>query len=144
MNHGLSSDDRTFRADFEACFIAPESFDHRAHLRLAYIYLAEYDDETAFGLMRHALLAFLRHHDVDPSKYHETMTRAWVLAVRHFMEMSSASPSAAAFIEGNPALLDARIMMTHYTPDVLFSSQARAHFVEPDLSRIPRYESGAA
>ncbi len=86
--HQLSADDRRFRTDFEAGAVTPATFDHRAHLRLAYAYLAENDAETALALMRNSLLVFLRHHGVAASKYHETLTRAWILAVRHFMAMS--------------------------------------------------------
>ena len=140
MKHELSSDDRRFRAEFEACRFAPDRFDHRAHIRLAYTYLAENDAETALALMRTALLAFLKHHDVDISKYHETITRAWILAVRHFMEISPASPAADVFIEDNPTMLDTKIMMTHYSAELLFSEEARARFVEPNLDQIPRHE----
>lgn len=136
----MSDDDRRFRADFEACAIPPAVFDHRAHVRLAYTYLAEVDDEAALARMRAALLAFLRHNGVDPSKYHETMTRAWILAVRHFMEKSPACASADAFIASNPTLLDTKIMLTHYSAEVLFSDEARSRFVEPDLGEIPRHE----
>lgn len=115
-------------------------FDHRAHVRLAYTYLAETDADTATSRMRTALLDFLRHHGIPITKYHETMTRAWILAVRHFMETSPGSGSADAFIESNPRLLDARIMMTHYSTQLLFSDEARAEFVEPDLGPIPRHE----
>jgi hypothetical protein len=136
----LSDDDRRFRADFEACAILPAAFDHRAHVRLAYTYLAEADDEAAVDRMRAALLAFLLHNGVDPSKYHETMTRAWVLAVRHFMANYPACESADAFIASNPTLLDTKIMLTHYSAGLLFSDDARARFVEPDLGHIPRHE----
>lgn len=140
MQHELSSDDRRFRADYEACRVTPDRFDHRAHVRLAYTYLVDNDTETAVTLMRAALLAFLRHNDVDISKYHETMTRAWILAVRHFMTTCPAAPSADAFIEANPVLLDSRIMLTHYSADLLFSPEARARFVAPDLGEIPGHE----
>ncbi len=89
--------------------------------------------------MREALLAFLEHNGVDPSKYHDTMTRAWTLAVRHFMEATSSQDSADWFIEHNPKMLDSKIMMTHYSAQVLFSDEARAGFVEPDLDPIPRH-----
>jgi hypothetical protein len=36
-------------------------------------------------------------------------------------------------------LLDSRIMLTHYSTELLFSDKARAKFVEPDLDPIPRY-----
>lgn len=140
MTHTLSSDDRRLRAVFEACAIHPEDFNHRTHVRLAFVYLVEHDTETALGLLRCALLNYLEHHGIDAAKYHETMTRAWLLAVRHFMEMSPPTASADAFIEGAPALLDGEIMLTHYSAEQLFSTDARRQFVEPDLAPIPRHD----
>jgi hypothetical protein len=140
MSHLLSSDDRQFRADFEACRVRPDDFDHWAHVRLAYVYLAEHDPETALELMRSALLTFIQHHAIPAAKYHETLTRAWILAVRHFMATSPAADSAASFIASNPRLLDSRIMLTHYSTEVLFSPEARARFVEPNLELIPRHD----
>jgi len=140
MNHSLSVEDRIFRDEFEACRIAAGLFDHRAHIRLAYIYLAEHDPDAALALMRSALLGFLRHQQIDLSNYHETMTQAWILAVRHFMEISPACGSSDAFIECNPIMLDSRIMMTHYSTEVMFSPEARTCYVEPDLEGIPRHD----
>ena len=138
--HSLSSDDRRFCADFTACRVQPDAFDHRAHIRLAYIFLAEHDPDTALALMRSALLAFIEHHKIPVAKYHETLTRAWILAVRHFMAISPVAESAAGFIASNPRMLDSRIMLTHYSTEVLFSPEARARFVEPDLALIPRHD----
>ena len=78
------------------------------------------------------------------SKYHETMTQAWVLAVRHFMDSTLGTSSALEFIDANPKLLDTEIMMTHYSKDVLFSDMARGSFVEPNLVPIPRPADGNA
>jgi hypothetical protein len=140
MNHTLSSDDRRFCAEFAACRMDPSAFGHRAHIRLAYIYLAEHDADTALTLMRSALLAFIEHHKIPVAKYHETLTQAWILAVRHFMAISPDSESSASFIAGNPRLLDSKIMLTHYSTEVLFSPEARARFVEPNLELIPRHD----
>jgi hypothetical protein len=112
--HTLDDDDRRFRSAFEAGSFPAAQFDHRAHVRLAYCYLAGSDADTAARRMRDALQAFLKHNRVDPSKYHETITRAWILAVRHFMAISGPSASADAFIAANPRLLDTKIMLTHY------------------------------
>jgi len=84
-----------------------------------------------------ALLTFLAHNDIPRSKFHETLTRAWVLAVRHFMNKGP-STSADDFIAQHPELLDSKIMLTHYSASVLFSQDARAAFVEPDLDPIPK------
>jgi hypothetical protein len=139
MKHLSSVEDRDFRREFEACNFPPAQFNHRAHIRLAYIYLSGHDADTAHQLMRSALLSFLKYHGVDVSKYHETITRAWIDAVRHFMEKTPSAESADDFMEKNPRMLDSKIMLTHYSAEVLFSDEARAKFVEPNLEPIPRY-----
>ena len=135
--HELSQEDRDFRSAFEACAVAPSQFTHEAHVRLAYVYLVESDVESAVQRMREALLTFIEHKGIPRSKFHETMTRAWVLAVRHFMD-GSTSASSTDFIARNQELLDSKIMLTHYSASVLFSPDARVSFVEPDLDPIPR------
>ena len=137
MGHRSSIEDQNFRREFEACKFPPPEFNHRAHIRLAYVYLTAYDTDAAHQSMRSALLAFLQHNGVDLSKYHETITRAWIMAVRHFMENTPSSESSDDFIEKNPGMLDSKIMMSHYSAEVLFSDEARAKFVEPNLDPIP-------
>src|SRR6478735_9397272 len=100
-SHELSPEDRDFRSAFEACNFAPAQFDHAAHVKLACVYLVEHDAETAAQKMRGALLKFIEHNDIPRSKFHEAITRAWVLAVRHFMNKSG-SASAADFLTRNP------------------------------------------
>ena len=126
-------------ADVEAGRVAAAAFDHRAHVRLAYTCLTEHSGDEALSRLRSVLLGFLRHHDVDPTRYHETLTRAWLLAVRHFMARTGSAASADAFIDANPALLDTGILRTHYSADLLFSDQARGEFVAPDLEPIPEH-----
>lgn len=134
-----SGDDRDFAAAFEAGNIAPERFSHRDHLRLAYVYLVDSDVDAACDRMRDALLRFLDRHGITATKYHETMTRAWILAVRHFLEKTATARSADEFIDAHPQMLDPAIMLTHYSADRLFSDEARADFIEPDLDPIPRH-----
>lgn len=138
--HAASADDEGFRQAFEACRFPPADFDHRAHVRLAYVYLVDHGVDDAVERMRNALHAFLTHNGVDISKYHETITRAWIMAVRHFMEKDPGADAAGAFIDANPMLLDSRIMLTHYSAELLFSDTARARFVEPDRDPIPEYD----
>lgn len=140
MLHRISDDDRRFRETVEACHLNASEFTHRAHIRLAYVMLAEQDDEAALVSMRSSLQALLRHYGLGRSNYHETMTRAWLLEVRQAMETSPPCSSAAEFIDANPMLLDKTIMQTHYSPEVLRSREARTSFVQPDLAEIPRYD----
>lgn len=135
--HRASPSDLRFRDAFEAGLVAPDAFGHREHIRLAYVYLVEGDADLATERMRAGILGFLSRHGLDVSKFHETLTGAWVLAVRHFMSLTPRTDSAEALIEANPTMLDSRIMLTHYSAERLFSDDARARFVEPDLEEIP-------
>jgi hypothetical protein len=141
MKHEVSNSDMEFLMAFEAGAYAPADFNHRAHVRLAYVYLATNDVERATTLMRAAIVSFLRHHGVAPTKYHETLTQAWILAVFHFMHRTPSALSADDFIRQTPLLLDSRIMLTHYSAERLFSPQARAAFVQPDRDPIPRHRA---
>jgi hypothetical protein len=128
-----------FLAAFEAGAYAPADFNHRAHVRLAYIYLAMNDVERATTLMRAANVNFLKHHGITPTRYHETLTQAWILAVFHFMHRTPSALSAEDFVRQTPLLMDSRIMLTHYSAELLYSPRARQHFVQPDLDPIPRH-----
>ena len=50
MKHEVSNSDLEFRTAFEAGAYAPADFSHRAHVRLAYVYLATNDVERATTL----------------------------------------------------------------------------------------------
>lgn len=140
MNHTTSKADQQFKQQVESCEFPVTDFNHRAHIRLAYIYLADSSTQESIRLMRNTLMALLEHAGIEPSeKYHETLTEAWILAVHHFMSKTHWSESADDFIDQNPLMLDSKIMMTHYSTDVLFSDQARQSFVEPNLDPIPRH-----
>lgn len=145
MNHFVSDQDLVFRNRVESCRLPISEFDHRAHLRLAYIYLAENDVDTAVAMMRDALERLLTTNGIEPAaKYHETLTRAWTLAVHHFMSITPDSDSADGFIDQNPDILDSNVMLTHYSAETLFSDQARKYFVQPDIDPIPRHEGQSA
>lgn len=128
--------DAEFILAFEAGDIPPGEFNHRAHLRLAYGYLSQGDLAHAERKMRTALLNFLDANGIPRAKFHETLTRAWVMAVAHFMNRR-ASASFEAFVEHSQPLLDSKVMLTHYSAAALFSERARAAFVAPDLEAIP-------
>ena len=140
MKHSISNDDVSFQRAFEAFEVEPSAFDHAAHVRLAYIYLCQHPVAAASERMKASLLAFLQHLGVGSSKFHETITRAWIMAVRHFMASLPACDSSQAFIAAHPRLLDPKIMLKHYSAELLFSPEARANFVEPDVATIPTHD----
>ena len=137
MSHRVSEADEAFHASFHRFELPAGGFDHLAHLRMAYVTLCRLDPAEAVKEVRRSLHAFIEHNEVDPAKYHETITRAWVMAVRHFMDETAPCRGFEEFIERNARLADAKIMLQHYTPELLYSEGARARWVEPDVAPIP-------
>jgi hypothetical protein len=137
MQHDISIEDREFLRQFASGEIKPSEFHHREHIRLAYILLVTGNLDEATARMRDMLFAFIHRNGVDPVKYHETMTQAWVRAVLHFMQGAATYESASRFIACNGQLLNQQIILSHYSRELLYSAEARRHFVEPDLQPIP-------
>jgi len=133
--------DAEFLAVFERGGFPGNAFPHRAHLRMAWLYVTCLGpdaaiQEAADGIRNLALQNGL------PTLYHDTLTRAWVYVVAAAIGHSS-SGSFTGFIEENPRLLDKHLLLEHYTADVLTSAQARAAWVAPDVRPIPGAPTGS-
>lgn len=139
MDHAVSDLDREFRADFEACSYPAAQFGHVEHVRLAYTYLVDGSPSVAIQRMRSSLLSFLASLGIGDGKYHETLTAGWVYAVRHFMEVGPVCSSSDEFVEQNPKMQDSRLLLAHYSEELLFSDRARAAYVDPDLLPFPEH-----
>ncbi len=126
--------DVAFLAAFEAATIAPGRFDHRAHVRAAWLYLRFHPD-TARQRFERALVRFATRAGV-PDKYHATMTRAWLEIIAARIDAAEDWPRFAA---RNRALFDAPgdVLARHYSKALIDSDRARAGFVQPDRSPLP-------
>jgi hypothetical protein len=108
--------DQAFIHAFEAGRIAPQDFHHADHLRLALAYLADSSSAAeAADRMAAALRRFARAAGQE-QKYHHTLTVAWVRLVAR--------------------LFDQRLPLAYYSPDRLFSSEAREQWLEPDVQQL--------
>jgi hypothetical protein len=135
--NSLSNADLQFERDFASGRVAPTQFDHRAHLRLAYIQLAIHGPHKAVEIFRESLQRFLDHHRIDPRKFHETLTQSWLMAVWLFMQRLGDTANSEDFVAKCHALQDPNVMLTHYSKELLFSDAARERFIAPDLDPIP-------
>lgn len=63
---------------FETCQTSADEFKHKDHLVVAVWYVHHLGREAALNRMREGLLHFLAHHQVDPKKYSEEVTRFWI------------------------------------------------------------------
>ncbi len=134
----LAPADQSFLSRFKRNEIGGDEFHHREHLQLAYIFLRLHPFETAVEKMETGLRSLLAHRGAPASKYHHTLTEAWLRAVQHFMDRAGPTVDFEQFLETAASqLLDKEIMGTHYSTDRLWSDAARASFIEPDLQPIP-------
>jgi hypothetical protein len=127
--------DEEFRAAFESLRIPNEMFHHREHIRLAWIYSRQYPQEQALARMVQGIQAFAKHHGAA-SKYHHTITVAWMRLVRHAACPASA-PDFNAFASAHPRLFNPRLLEYYYSKARLQSDEARYNWIEPDLRPLP-------
>lgn len=121
---------------FEDATIGRDAWKHAEHLTVALHYVCLYDIDTATDKMRSGIFNLLNAFEVDLTKempYHETMTVFWMGAVADF----NASKNGASLLEKANELAasyDKDYPLRFYSRELLFSDEARAVFVEGDLS----------
>jgi hypothetical protein len=112
-----------------------EGFGHRQHLELTWRCLEESTRAEALTIVGDALRRVAAAHGV-PDRYHATITSGWVHCVAAHREHWPAD-SFAVFIERNPELLEPKLLEHFYSSERLFSEEARAAAVDPDLRALP-------
>jgi hypothetical protein len=146
------TDDKFLRA-FESCKLARKAWTHEGHVRMAWLYLTRLPFDEALALVRSGIqklnAAFVSRQQAScmptPRKkpdprgldgYHDTVTVAFVTVIASRVKPDEAF---AAFRERNPDLFDRSLpaLLKHYSPQRLFSPEAKAEFIEPDLEPLP-------
>ncbi len=128
--------DSEFLQAFEQCALPHHDFPHRAHVRLAWLYVRENGWEKGTAKIRAGIQKFAQTYGVLP-KYHETITLFWAHLIYRAIACSPEINDFAAFAVQYPALLDAKLLAQFYSPELLKSDAARAMWVEPDLKPLP-------
>ena len=132
---GVTAADDRFLAAFTAGEIANQDFHHRDHLRLAWIQIRRLGLRRALEAVTAAIRQFAAGHG-HGDRYHETMTRFWLLVVA----MGISRHSTLAFDEllaVAPHLLDKNLPYRHWSRERMGSEDARQRWVEPDLRLMP-------
>lgn len=133
--------DEEFVFAFENCMIPAAEWHHREHVRLAYLYLRQYPFATALERMREKLKQFNAATKTPESLergYHETMTVAWLRLVQFTLSQCGPTASSDEFLDAQEHLLNRKALRYFYSKERLISWQAKAAFVEPDLTNFPR------
>ena len=134
----METDDTTFLQAFESCTLPRSEWTHRAHLRMAYLYLRDCPDvETLLPTVRQRILTY-NQANRNRTGYHETITVVFLRLVAD--RLRRAVPETfSGFERENPDLFapGGDALLRYYERETLFSPEARAGFVLPDRKALP-------
>ena len=125
--------DEEFIECFENCTLPGESFHHRDHVRVVWLYLRCYSVLETLNRFSEGLNRFATANG-KANLYHETITWAYVLLINERTERSGREQSWAEFVDSNADLFDWKnsILKSYYRDETLRSEMARRVFVFPD------------
>ncbi len=136
--------DAEFLASFEDCSLTLEQWDHRAHVKVAYLYLERNSFADALSRIRDGIKKFNAAHDVPDGPlmgYNETTTVAFVHLVAATMAAyAEYCPVASAdeFCDQDSQLMSRHILRLFYSPKRRSHPDAKERFIKPDLAELPR------
>ncbi|HEX7955628.1 MAG TPA: hypothetical protein VF508_01720 [Pyrinomonadaceae bacterium] len=125
---------------FDDCTLPRAEWTHAAHLTVALWNLLQYDWPEALARVRRGIKRYNAAHGVASTPtggYHETLTVFWLRAVRAYLEgEQNEARSLVSLANELAATADKSLPLEHYTRGRLFSEEARARWVEPDLKPL--------
>lgn len=139
MKYATNSEIEKVVTGFEDTSIARSDWKHSQHLVVALCYVERFGLESAIEKMRDGLFKLLTEgFKVDLTKempYHETLTIFWMRTVADF---ASKLNGISLHAKANSLIdtFDKDYPLKFYTRECLFSDDARARFVEPDLPPV--------
>jgi len=126
--------DIEFVKRFEDGTLPSESFHHRDHVRMAWLFLSRYPLLEALRQFSSALQRFAVAHG-QPNLYHQTITWSYLFLINERRERLGTSQGWDKFAEANADLFewnDGGVLAQYYLPETLQSELARRVFVLPD------------
>jgi len=117
---------------FENATLDPKTFDHEAHVYVAWLYLEQFPLLDATARFSSALRRLTAKLGV-PDKYHQTITWFFMLLTAERRENANSS-DWFSFHRNNSDLFcrDGNIISRYYSSEILASDRARQSFVMPD------------
>lgn len=133
-------DDEAFLRQFEDCTWPFDQWHHRQHVKVAYLYLRQLPLEEALDRMRDGIKRYNSVHHVPEAPdrgFHETLTQAWMRLVHFTLCEYGPSTNADDFFDQHPQLWQMKVLRLFYSPEHMMSAEAKASFVEPDITGLP-------
>lgn len=126
---------------FEDHSLPHEQRTHRAHLKVAYLYLQQFSFAEALDRIRTGIKAYNATHgiqDTPTGGYHETLTQVWLQLVHATLRQFGPAETADAFFDAQTQLSSKRTPLLFYSRDLIMSAEAKQAFVVPDLAPLPQ------
>ena len=129
----MQPSDFEFVTQFEDRTLDPEHFNHIGHLRLCWLYLQQYDLETAVEKTCQGIQSYAQSLGAN-DKFHRTITEFLVRLIDSRIN-SHPTDSFDAFLLNNKDLVkDAQsVLGQFYSTSLLSSADARLNYIQPDL-----------
>lgn len=118
---------------FENCTLSGKDFNHRNHVRLAWVYLHESKPLDALARFSENLKKFAAAHG-QANLYHETITFAYFFLIYERIERSEEPQTWEEFAASNSDLLTRQkeVLPQYYRAETIASDFAKKVFVLPD------------
>lgn len=137
---GTSATDRLVAA-FVACTLPAAEWTHESHLRVGLWHRLRMPAETSLDTLRDRIRRYnesLGNENTDTDGYHETITRFYVILIDRFVAAADVTRDLDELADDLIARLGFRgLPLDYYSPDRLFSVEARRTWLEPDLAPLP-------
>jgi hypothetical protein len=133
-------DDTTLWTLFDLTTLPKGDWTHAAHLRTAWLFLRRHALDEAHLLMRVGIIKLNASHGLVETAsrgYHETLTRVWLALVNAAQRRTPALADSREFLRTHAEQLGKDAPLRHYSRERLFSVEARARFITPDLAPLP-------
>ena len=125
---------------FEDCTLPREEWTHAAHLTVALWHLLQFDWPEASARVCRGIKRYNAARGIPSTPtggYHETLTHFWLRVVDAYLCAERNEARALVHLANELAAThDKSLPLSHYTRDRLFSPEARAAWVEPDLKPL--------
>ena len=113
-----------------------EKWTHQAHILVAFWYANEYDFEEGLKLLREAIKGYnlsVGTQNTGTGGYHETLTVFWLKLIKEYLN----TQKHQALVNNVNTFLHlitsgTGFPLIFYSGEVLFSKEARHHWVEPN------------
>ena len=125
---------------FRECTLPKSRWTHEAHLTTGIWFHKMHTEFEAISYLRSGIISYnvaSGGKNTPEEGYHETLTLFWSRIISNFVLENSKLPVVElcnAFLKST--LASKELPLTYYSKEILFSTKARARWVEPDLKKL--------